>query len=67
MMLPKVGVGGCTPMPMKPRTASKIIMRAMSSTAPKAMGGSTLGAIICKHDAQMGDAPRILAPRTYSR
>jgi len=32
-------------MPMKPRIASNIIIRAMSSTATKAIGGRTLGAI----------------------
>lgn len=66
MMLPKVGVGGCTPMPMKPRIASKIIIRATSSTATKAIGGRMLGAIgvnmMCR-----SEAPRIVAPRTYAR
>ena len=52
MMLPKVGVGGWTPRPMKPRIASKIIMRATSSTATKAIGGRMLGANR-QHDPQV--------------
>ena len=60
MMLPKVGVGGCTPMPMKPRIASKIIIRATSSTATNAIGGRMLGAISASMISR-SEAPRILA------
>jgi hypothetical protein len=65
MMLPKVGVGGWMPMPMKPKIDSKIIMRATSSTATKAIGGRMFGAIM-RVMMRRSVAPRILAPRTYS-
>lgn len=65
LMLPKVGVGGCTPRPRKPSTDSKIIIRAMSSTATKAIGGSTSGRISANMIRQ-SVAPSTMAPRTYS-
>ena len=65
MMVPKVGVGGWMPMPMKPKIASKIIMRATSSRATKATGGRMLGAICCSM-MRIDDAPRMVEARTYS-
>ena len=65
MMLPKLGVGGCRPSPRKPRIASKIIIRATSSTATKAIGGSTLG-MINNVMIRQSEAPSTLAPRTNS-